>query len=237
MENQRCHGSALFRTQFVERLISRLTQRLLPSQSATDPASPLSTVLPSDTKPLMLTLHCLFPNELLLALDILDRGLVTRLARGDANREDSSSTADPFGELFFVISTSAAPSTSAKTLAATRAGQMGYEVRLQAWNCTCPAFVLAVFRDLSTTPTHEMRSSSGDAESPREGDQGRTCYPYGGWLAGEPTRTSSPPVCKHLLACLLMARCPGAFRTAAEEAGPLIAPLEELAGWSAGWSE
>ena len=34
----------------------------------------------SQVKPLLLTLHCLFPNEFLLALDILDRRLVRKLA-------------------------------------------------------------------------------------------------------------------------------------------------------------
>lgn len=33
----------------------------------------------SRVKPLLLTLHCLFPNEFLLALDILDRRLVRKL--------------------------------------------------------------------------------------------------------------------------------------------------------------
>ncbi|PLB45366.1 hypothetical protein P170DRAFT_457752 [Aspergillus steynii IBT 23096] len=219
MENPRNNGAVSLPVQFIERLISRLGHRLLTSQRAPDSASPLATVLPSDAKPLMLTLHCLFPNELLLALDILDRGLVRRLARRDADEGESSSTA-----VFFVISAAAAPKTPAKKPAPTRAGQMGYEVRLQAWNCTCPAFTLAAFRDLGPRD---------DDEGPAA--EGRTRYAYGGCLPGAPTRTS-PPVCKHLLACLLMARCPGAFESTAGEANPIPVAAEELAGWCAGWS-
>ncbi|KAI9041529.1 uncharacterized protein KD926_006767 [Aspergillus affinis] len=240
MQDSSNHGPAVLPVQFVERLISRLGQQLPPSQRATDSASPLPPVLPSDAKPLMLTLHCLFPNELLLALDILDRGLVRRLAQQDASQESSNPTTDPSRVVFFVISASAAPSTSAKKPVPTRTGQMGYEVRLQAWNCTCPVFMLAAFRDLSFGSAPEMEPAR-HAEGPRDGDdvprvKSQTCcYAYGGWLAGEPTRTS-PPICKHLLACLLMARCPGAFETTAQEADPALVPAEELAGWCAGWS-
>ncbi|KAK1145478.1 hypothetical protein N8T08_004353 [Aspergillus melleus] len=236
MQDSNNHGSVVLPVQFVERLISRLGQQLLPSQRATDSAGALPPVLPSDVKPLMLTLHCLFPNELLLALDILDRGLVRRLAQQDANPESSNPTTDPSRAVFFVISASAAPSISAQKPLPTRTGgQIGYEVRLQAWNCTCPAFTLAAFRDLGP----EMEPA-GHAEGLRDDDvpgvQSRTCsYPYGGRLAGEATRTS-PPICKHLLACLLMARCPGAFETTAPEVDPTLVPAEELAGWCAGWS-
>lgn len=229
MDDSKNHGSESIPVQFVERLISRMGQQLLPSQRAPDLASSLPTVLPQDVKPLMLTLHCLFPNELLLALDILDRGLVRLLVQRDApKRTESSPTPDPSGVVFFVISASAAPSTPARKSALTRDGQTGYEVRLRAWNCTCPAFTLAGFRDL------DPQDDNDDADNVPAAD-GRTCYPYGGCLPGQSTRTS-PPICKHLLACLLMVRCPGALGATAEEADPMPVSADELAGWCAGWS-
>ncbi|KAJ5092688.1 hypothetical protein N7456_008549 [Penicillium angulare] len=59
------------------------TQRVLQEKH---PQNPLSRLPPSQlarAKPIMLTLHCLFPNDLLPALDILDHRLVHRLVRQD----------------------------------------------------------------------------------------------------------------------------------------------------------
>ena len=141
--------------------------------------------LPSDPKPLMLTFHCLFPNDFLPALDILDRKLVHSVHCDSV-------------ELFLVTST---------------ASSDRYEVRLQAWNCSCPTFALAAYRDVQTA----MRNPP---DIP---------YPFGGALA----RTAQPPVCKHILACVLHARCPDLFGNENEN-GALISK-EELAGWCAGW--
>lgn len=58
-------------------------------QPAQNRLSKLSEEELSRVKPLLLTLHCLFPNEFLLALDILDRRLVRKLAvsaNGDQNK-------------------------------------------------------------------------------------------------------------------------------------------------------
>ena len=88
--------------------------------------NPLSTLAPSaseDAKPLFLTLHFSFPHELLPALDLLDRGLVTRLvpSRNTSTKHPASTptvpdtgattSADPVeSEVFYVQSASAATS-------------------------------------------------------------------------------------------------------------------------------
>ncbi|CAG8378405.1 unnamed protein product [Penicillium salamii] len=135
-----------------------------------------------DIKSRMLTFHCLFPNDFLPALDLLDRKLVQRVRHG-------------LTELFLV--------SSSQT----------YEVRLHAWNCSCAAFTLAAYR-----------SDTGQTEHVPNGP-----YPFGGTIA----RTEVPPVCKHILACLLYARCP----TLLDDTGTIAISREELAGWCAGWAE
>ncbi|KAJ5164730.1 uncharacterized protein N7500_006560 [Penicillium coprophilum] len=152
----------------------------------------------SNLKPLMLTLHCLFPNDFLPALDILDRKLVRRIISDCAETED----------VFIVIS--AAPSL---------ASQKGYEVRLRAWNCSCPTFTLSAYRDQS--PMNDPAN-----------EQNQLPYSFGGTLARGTARVS-PPTCKHILACILHVRCPELFGVDGDGRFPVS--MEELAGWCAGW--
>ncbi|CAG8136210.1 unnamed protein product [Penicillium olsonii] len=141
--------------------------------------------LPSDIKPLMLTLHCLFPNDFLPALDLLDRKLVRSVHFG-------------ITELFLVAST---------------ASQESYEVRLHAWNCSCASFTLAAYRSqpAETTPSPEQ-------------------VPYR--FGGISQTAQMAPVCKHILACVLYARCP---TLVGDDTGSIAISREELAGWCAGW--
>lgn len=213
------------------------------------PASELSKV-----KPLMLTMHCLFPNDLLPALDILDRGLVRRLVRADnpdltptvpgdeqvmasegqgtlQEQELGTDQAPPLEDMFLVISASAARPCSAAPPSAstTHEPEKAYEVRLHAWNCTCPTFALSAFRG----PASGL-DFSAERPSPAERlhDQGPVAYPFGGTLTCAMDR-DSPPVCKHILACALFARCPGLFGATGD--GRCAVSTEELAGWCAGW--
>ncbi|OAX80968.1 hypothetical protein ACJ72_04688 [Emergomyces africanus] len=88
-----------------------------------NPLSQLPAPLLSKVKPLLLTLHCLFPNELLLALDILDRNGVTRYYDNYNPKPRSSEAAadkeqqqhgggDVDGGIYFVHSSSAPSSSS-----------------------------------------------------------------------------------------------------------------------------
>ncbi|RHZ55662.1 ubiquitin carboxyl-terminal hydrolase [Aspergillus thermomutatus] len=201
----------------------------------------------SQVKPVMLTLHCFFPNELLLALDILDRGLVRRFTRDDhvgqasacsqPEETDPSNTGRSQEDMFYVISTSAAVLTSPSRAPRTRIEQKGYEVRLHAWNCTCPTFTLNAFRDPG--PDHSSQYDGEDedeawAEQSTVGDL--ACrYVFGGSLTRGASRLA-PPVCKHLLACLLMVRCPGIFSSGSpDRSGRVVLTCDELAACCAGW--
>ncbi|KAE8378727.1 hypothetical protein BDV26DRAFT_261097 [Aspergillus bertholletiae] len=242
-------------TRFIEHLISQLSECTgnLQNKINTEcqgPSPAVSAGHASNVEQLMLTLHCLFPNEFLLALDILDRGLVRRFMKEDYSFRSSDASEPlsysvsalngrrpPLEDLFFVISMATAPNPSPEeTLPASHhlnADQKGYEVRLQAWNCTCPTFTFATFRDLGP-------ELAGD--DPYRGDTSRSqhvsgvrCYPFGGSLTRRPMKWSHP-VCKHLLACVLAARCPALSGPSANNFGRSVVSVQELAGLCAGWS-
>lgn len=258
-------------THFIDRILTQLNDTITidtQQQHAGHNQNPLSTFSTSQktsqTKPLMLTLHCLFPNELLLALDVLDRGLVRRLVTlqddqddpdGQENHKDEddpmtgtglsdlapSSQTRKISEkeaIFQVISASASASASTSTTRQPDKDK-GYEVRLQAWNCTCPTFALCVFRDLHL---HSDSDSDSDhdhdlvlepdpkSKSRSDGDGALYDYRFGGTLTRGSTGLSLP-VCKHLLACMLLVRCPRLFGTGHST----LVTAEELAGWCAGW--
>lgn len=263
--------------------------RLTKSESTS--AFPNSQV--TNLKPLMLTLHCVFPNEFLLALDILDRGLVRRVRTrcrnesGERNGDEAHAEREPTGvqsdeggkdknkssktqqeDFFFVTSASIASSTLRPSFPASQPGgaqsqlqtqkqwqEEGYEVRLQAWNCTCPSFTLSAFHDLDPEPSSPPPSSSssdqgGNIEgndSPMAAYDGgggtsvdanvfdTAAYSFGGTL---PLHTeSAPPVCKHILACLLAALCPGLDGGDGATSSEQFVSLDrdEIAALCAGW--
>lgn len=146
--------------------------------------------LPADTlakvKPLLLTLHTIFPNELLLALDILDRKLVTRYitrqntqqyAREEGNREEGegeirADASDEDGRnshgIYFVLSSAATATSTNNRWGESHSHplqvEQSYEVCLNAWNCTCSAFTLAAFQDLALEGANHEPSRSLDTE-------------------------------------------------------------------------
>ncbi|KAJ5726523.1 uncharacterized protein N7483_007880 [Penicillium malachiteum] len=278
---------------FMDHLINQLSQFQAPEQTIEDlprtqrgtqleekPPNPLSALPASQlaqVKPLMLTIHSLFPNDLLPALDILDRGLVQRFIREDRmddptapshselehsrdqemtmnpsqnlKQNTKSDTSAQSEDIFFVISASSAPlpkppGTSSpstpgnvppqtQTQTQTQEQIKGYEVRLHAWNCTCPTFALSAFRDPSRL-NHQFEYPSGIhiADPDQSGNVYPYPYPFGGTLTSVRDR-ASPPICKHILACLLFIRCPGLFGGCGD--GRCIISKEELAGWCAGF--
>ncbi|KAL2787840.1 hypothetical protein BJX66DRAFT_340809 [Aspergillus keveii] len=295
------HGPDLPRTtQFINNLLSKLSNHTTVERGQNDDEEtsedgppyhhqlqshhqPTSAFPPSqltDLKPLMLTLHCIFPNEFLLALDILDRGLIRRVVTEDAalpaNREPEALATEPREgsqnddsstrkeDLFFVTSASTTSNhqllsnTQPKAHQQNRWQTKGYEVRLQAWNCTCPAFTLSAFRNLGPEPSLPLspstdRLSSGvnecrDDKSPSstsnhagevsaqaDADVDDTvAYSFGGTLPMH--AESAPAVCKHILACLLVAMCPGLGGKKSGEGGRFVAlGMEEVAALCAGW--
>lgn len=98
-----------------------------------------------------------------------------------------------------------------------------YEVRLRGWNCTCPAFIFASFAILENNDA--VRESHNHSFEDGNVLAGTT---FGGLMIGEGIDV---PVCKHILACLLVERG-GEFEGFVEdrEVGE-----DQLAGWAAGW--
>ena len=270
MENLPTQPNTPLSTEFVDSLINELaefqatpthtndfhpprTQSAPQERQTQNPLSQLPASQQARVKPLMLTLHCLFPNDLLPALDILDRRLVQRFVRNDnPNAEMAASDHDHQAELdpsvsqnetlgtesidqtqpehtFFVMSASTAPPPGAHpSTLPTQELSKRYEVRLHAWNCTCPTFILSTFRGIRSR--RQASTTTPGAEPPRD-RRGIGFYPFGGTLTCATDRGS--PICKHILASILFARCPGLFGGGGN--GQCLVSKEELAGWCAGW--
>ncbi|KAF2633235.1 hypothetical protein BU25DRAFT_323426, partial [Macroventuria anomochaeta] len=172
----------------------------------------------------------LFPNEFLPALDLLDRKLVTRFRIGieqpvpttsnnattaalDVQMQDSKvpladNTPDNSDTVHYVRSVQQRSSRFSTSYDSTTS----YEVRLRAWNCTCPAFAFAAFPSVHPEPPKRKTLE----------------WMFGGVSLGE----GMPPVCKHLLACVLAERCRCVFGECVEERR---VDVETAAGWAAGW--
>lgn len=253
------------------RFLTQLLDSLPSSTSTTDAATnPLSSV-PEAAKKQLLSLQVLFPNEFLPALDLLDRGLVTRLRIQDTETEGAVNTqkddvvcevqnednrldeamedmtdkptndnptpaqdqpmidtleptvnSAPRNSTYYVRSAQHHPSryTSYDTTTS-------YEVRLLAWNCSCPAFAFAAFPAVHPEPDipYDASGSMMTMEGIEDG-----AWIFGGMSLGD----TVPPVCKHLLACVLVEKCSGLFGGFVEERE---VGVEEAVGWAAGWGD
>jgi len=243
-----------------------------PPEPQSSTANPLNGV--PNVKEHLLTLHVLFPNELLPALDLLDRGLVTRLRllphghqalpEKDARQGTTGATAqaehDPEGASGvphpsnsprtgsvdeggniadqYHVDVAKTPSTyyvrSAQQQQASRSTSRYrnaayehttyYEVRLDAWSCSCPAFAFAAF---PATMADSQDAAPFDAETEVNGTSSSS------WTFGGLTLGSDMPICKHLLACVLVEHSQ-TFSHFVEERK--VSP-EEMAGWAAGWGD
>ncbi|QGA19248.1 hypothetical protein EYB26_006936 [Talaromyces marneffei] len=162
---------------------------------------------PADTiqlKNLLLTLHCLFPNELLLALDILDRGFVMRYTYHDNNNLNNNIDNDNDDTLISIVQ-----STSNHDRDAGGGGKV-YHVHLKTWNCSCPAFVMNCF------PPSTSDDINGDSDMIDDVIGGQD-FEEDAWFGGTIRNRESSyddrsvPICKHMLACVLVAKCPNLF--------------------------
>ena len=222
-------------------LTSLLSSPLFASAS---PGADPNNVSPSSalsSKPLLLTLHCLFPSEFLPALDVLDRRLVRRyvsivpagVSAEEAVVEPSPVRNDPEGLSGRAVVYYVRSSQRARHYAASRHDVVGtsYEVRTQAWNCTCPAFALAAFagqgpRGLGQDSDGRLGGHSESGQGWNDDDSTGCKERLGGLAFG-----SDVPLCKHLLAGVLAERCrelDECVETTAIEKG-------EMAGRAAGW--
>lgn len=209
----------------------------------------LLTGLPPDSaelaKSALLTLHFLFPFDFLPALDLIDRQLVQKLHCQHSERTEVGI------DVFYVQSASAIIASSSRS--GSKGGRFGnrnyaatkmhYEVRLDAWNCTCPAFAAATLKLIMSESSSEqaLPQSAGrqseKGETREEGvmaqndEDNRGTVLIGGIATNDEALV---PVCKHILAAALCDTSPGLFG-----AGMKIRQVstDELAAWAAGWGE
>ncbi|ETN44257.1 uncharacterized protein HMPREF1541_10808 [Cyphellophora europaea CBS 101466] len=214
--------------------------------------TPPSSIL---ARPSLLTLHLLFPHDLLPALDLLDRGLVTRLTCPSNVSEGEHKFSSGGREVWYVQSASAI--TDAEQSRVGVAGGTGrfrnalrskatdtfYEVRLDSWNCSCAGFAFQAFI-LLTTGEEVWKADVGSgglgkddvamAEGSREGSAAED-FRFGGTAMNG----GMAPVCKHILAAALARNMP-AFVLSPDREGrdrERQAGRQELAGWGAGWGD
>lgn len=201
-------------------------------------ANPLSNASPN-TKSALSTLHTLFPNDLLPALDLLDRGLVTRfvLASGSNSTseqaEHTQSNPKKDEHLQHKKTIAYYVRTAQKSSSRSRAAQAttSYEVHLTAWSCSCPAFAFAAFS--ASLPSDGSVDHTANAGDELDGEANESWFRETGWRFGGLTRGSDVPACKHLLACTIAERCEGfAGLVEEKEVG-----MDEVAGWAAGWGD
>jgi hypothetical protein len=134
--------------------------------------------LPEQIQSAFIALDKIFPGTLLSSLDILDRGLATRYI---LPKEEIK--AEHFTRIYYVRSSQPRSSRFITPLIPKTA----YEVRPEAWHCTCASFAFKAF-------------SSEYAFDPTE--CGVEDYPGSDRWGGE-LRGTFIPVCKHLLAVLI----------------------------------
>lgn len=237
---------------------------------SSEPSSNPFNAAPPNIKPLLITLHVLFPNELLSALDLLDRGSVTRLIfstdgsrpggpenvpksshdgdMGSASEERNDAEVDGRRELsgksrtVHYVQSSHQPHTRSRfASASSRAydvflarSRQSYEVRLKAWNCSCPAFAFASVECMMDECDGLQGTVEGDVTESAEGNpRSSGCgkededQSFGGLLREK----GDMPVCKHLLACFLAESWTEISAYVAED----VLGSEEMSGWAAGW--
>lgn len=93
--------------------------------------------------------------------------------------------------------------------AAARGGKV-YHVHLKTWNCSCPAFVLNCFPPSSATSNKDDDVDYEMLEDQTE-EEGEAWF--GGTLRNREASYDDRvvPICKHILACVLVAKCPNLF--------------------------
>ena len=113
-----------------------------------------------------------------------------------------------------------------------------YETRPYSWNCSCPAFIFSAFtadgasneREIDSihlTTDEEHSNREGRNVDGRVGTEGKRS-----WMAGGLTTGTDVPVCKHLLACVLVEHCANMFGHFVKQRDVSI---DEMVAWGAGW--
>lgn len=207
-------------------LTSLITSLSAPTrQDLASGPNPLRDV-PNEKTALLSALHVLFPSLLLPALDLLDRGLVTRVLRkspagsrgGEQEPERKGNQTGVSGEETTAGSKEAGVVGAGdedaqrsgfhmvRSLASTMKRREGgyYIVFLDTWNCTCPTFAFDAFPPVTSTSGLMKDEKGGGGEEAGDPEQRWT---FGGLSTdGLEDFGASVPCCKHLLACVLAER-------------------------------
>ncbi|KAH0498670.1 hypothetical protein TgHK011_005911 [Trichoderma gracile] len=165
----------------------------------------------------LLTLHVIFPNLLLPALDLLDRGLVSRLVVGADGEEKAAATqtqaqthaiaeagagagngstdehadSNNIAGRIHMYTVQSAASVTSRRKRHTPLRNKTYAVHLDAWNCSCGGFALDAYSHYDTKKQDEQPF------------QKPTTSPLLRLGSLEVASLDDFPCCKHLLACLL----------------------------------
>ncbi|KAF2221402.1 hypothetical protein BDZ85DRAFT_297344 [Elsinoe ampelina] len=114
-----------------------------------------------------------------------------------------------------------------------------HHVRVDGWWCGCPAFAFALFPSRPPQARVGRGRGGGGKEGREDGGEGERWRGEGAaagvgdeWDAGGLLRGGEVPMCKHLLACLLVERCGALFGGFVKERE---VGMEEWVGWGAGW--
>lgn len=192
----------------IDQLVATLrnTTKTIDAPPEANTAEACAGKLPDAARSHLLTLHTIYPYVTLDALDLLDRGAVTKLSWIN---KDSSNQMELNRHAYYVNRTEAQSAHAAQqTLDSHREAELTlppHEVRLNGWNCSCPAFTLAVASQEAQIG-HRTRSpeSSARRDTGTFGGLSKPCFVEG---VEQP-----PPLCKHLLACVLAEHCGHLFR-------------------------
>ncbi|KAK0361630.1 hypothetical protein LTR91_025039 [Friedmanniomyces endolithicus] len=101
-----------------------------------------------------------------------------------------------------------------------------YEVRLNAWSCSCPAFTFSAF-PATLSDDHDRIQNHSHSDMSYGGKESPS------WNFGGLSQGTDMPVCKHLLACTFVEHS-SMFADMVEER---TVSMEEMAGWAAGWGD
>ncbi|KAL8380971.1 hypothetical protein RB595_005325 [Gaeumannomyces hyphopodioides] len=193
-------------------------------------------------RPLLTTLHALFPTILLAALDLLDRGLVSRLEM----QTDDAATSNVAYHVRSAVTARRRQRQPSSSSSKAGPADPTYAVRLGAWSCSCAAFAFSAFpggggrdpRDSGASGGLETGGGGGGWEFGGLSIDGRE-QQLGHGSGGDDDNDDGDaglvevrgvPCCKHLLACLLADGWPVARRCVAARR----VSREELAGIMAG---
>ncbi|RMZ03155.1 hypothetical protein D0860_06933 [Hortaea werneckii] len=220
----------------------QLTTKLVDSlPRSPDPGigNPLHDV--PESKQNLLSLQVLFPNELLPALDLLDRGLVTRM-----KVESKEHTSQPNAtQAQNVASTWSPVQSGPQYIEATEGHGHAKDDQTGSHNTSKGLGTYQVRSAQQSSSrggssryrnaAYEHTSYYEDSQTHEQGFATQRASRAGRseWIFGGQTLGQGMPVCKHLLACVLVEHSE-MFSHCVQERS---VSKEEMAGWAAGWGD